>query len=48
MTPPILIPPQQGRSFVDDRLAPATYRKQMTSTMAERAFASAVARARNA
>jgi len=48
MTPPILVPPQQGSSFVDDRLASATYRKQMTSTMAERAFASAVARARNA
>jgi aerobic carbon-monoxide dehydrogenase medium subunit len=47
-TPPVLVPPQQPGSFVDDRLASAAYRREMTSRMAERAFVSAVARARNA
>jgi CO/xanthine dehydrogenase FAD-binding subunit len=47
-TPPVLVPPQAGRLFVGDRLASAAYRRAMTSRMAERAFVSAVTRARNA
>jgi carbon-monoxide dehydrogenase medium subunit len=47
-TPPVIVPPQQGPSYVDDALASAAYRREMTSKMAERAFVSAVARARDA
>jgi carbon-monoxide dehydrogenase medium subunit len=47
-TPPVIVPPQQGPSYVDDALASASYRREMTSKMAERAFVSAVARARDA
>jgi carbon-monoxide dehydrogenase medium subunit len=47
-TPPLLVPPQQDLPFVDDRLGSAEYRAHMTGRMAERAFASAVDRARNA
>jgi carbon-monoxide dehydrogenase medium subunit len=46
--PPVEVPPQHGPSYVDDALASAAYRREMTSKMAERAFVSAVGRARDA
>jgi carbon-monoxide dehydrogenase medium subunit len=46
--PPMLVPLQHGPSYIDDALASADYRRQMTSLLAERAFTDAVARARNA
>lgn len=46
--PPIHVPVPDGLTFVDDALASGEYRRQMTSTLAERAFAKAVERARNA
>jgi aerobic carbon-monoxide dehydrogenase medium subunit len=43
--PPVAMPPRNGLSFVNDQLASAEYRRQLTQVLAERAFAVAVARA---
>jgi carbon-monoxide dehydrogenase medium subunit len=46
--PPIRVPIPDASTFADDALASGEYRRQMTSTLAERAFDRAVQRARNA
>jgi aerobic carbon-monoxide dehydrogenase medium subunit len=47
-TPPVHISIQKGLYYVDDSFASAAYREHLTGKLAERAFASAIARARNA
>jgi carbon-monoxide dehydrogenase medium subunit len=47
-TPPVLVSLPQDLSFVDDSLATADYRRQLTHTLTERALAGAVTRARSA
>ncbi|HEX4722472.1 MAG TPA: FAD binding domain-containing protein, partial [Pseudonocardiaceae bacterium] len=46
--PPVPLTIQSGLYYVEDSFASAAYREYMTGRLAERAFASAVARARNA